>query len=198
MKTLTKLVENEVQPLSSGEVLHAPVDKMTVGERMFSHPIVKWMIAKLTEREKELNARLKEDVKQVGIENDKGHKRFEHEGFVATVEKRLGKAPDEDGVKELLVKAGIDPDSVYDEVKVKQFNPSKLDQLVQVGKIKQADVDALKKTTYALFTELSPAAQKQLDAIAESFDAEKAALGAPVSKPLAEGKKTKTKGASAS
>lgn len=193
MKNLTKLVENELQPFGSGEVLHAPVEKMTVGERMFSHPVVKWMISVLTEREKELNAKLKEDVKTVGVENDKGHRRFVHEGFVATVEKRAGKAPDEDGVKALLVKNGIDPNSVFDEVKVQQFNPSKLDALVQVGKIKQADVDALKKTTYALFTELSPEAQKMLDEMASHFNAEKALAAG--SKPP-DGKKTK--GASAS
>lgn len=189
MKTLTKLVEDEVRGLTSGEVLHAPVAKMSMEERLLSHTVVKWMLTNLGEREKELNARLKEDVNQVGVENDKGHKRFEYEGSIATVEKRMAKAPDEDGLKELLTKNGIDPKSIYDEITVLQFNPSKLGQLVDLGKLKQADVDALRKTSYALFTEPSSAIQKQLEALAESYNAEKVAIAGPSAAKLPEGKK---------
>jgi hypothetical protein len=195
MKSLTTLVAKEVQPLTSGEVLHAPVEKMSVGDRLTAYVIAQWMLEKIGERREELNLRLKEDVGQVGVANDKGHKRFEYEGSTAVVEKREGKMPDEKEFKKLLAKNGIDEMEAFDEVKSLQMNPSKIDKLIATGKLKQADVDALKKTTYALKVEPSHATAMLLEETAKAFEEAKAAVTGDPPK-LPEPKKSKGKSAS--
>lgn len=176
MKTLTKLVENEIRPLSSGEVLHLAVEKMSVEDRLSSYAVIQWMQDKLAKRREILNGRIKEDVKQVGTTTEKGHMRFEHNHTVATVEKRVGKMPDENGLNLLLAKAGISEDEVYDEVKVSQLNPSKVEKLIELGKLKKDEVEALKKTTYALTVDPSEAISKLLSEVSEAFEEEKAAV----------------------
>lgn len=199
MKTTSNLVESEVRPLSSGEVLHADIDKMSMAERITSISIVKWMIAKLTDRSKSLNERLKEDTRQVGAANEKGHVRFSHpQAGVCTVERRVSKTADEDELKTLLLTNNIAPDSVYDVKPVQVLNTSKLNQLVELGKLKAADVEKLYKVTYALTVDPSEALTAQLEAVAHGFETEKAAVTGkePPPKALEEkagkGKKSKT------
>ena len=177
MKTTSNLVESEVRPLSSGEVLHADIDKMSMAERITSISIVKWMIAKLTDRSKSLNERLKEDTRQVGSTNEKGHVRFSHpHAGVCTVERRMSKSADEDELKTLLLTNNIPPDSVYDVKPVQVLNTSKLNQLVELGKLKAADVEKLYKVTFALTVDPSEVLTAQLEAVAHGFEAEKAAV----------------------
>lgn len=177
MKTLSALVESEVRPLSSGEVLHIDPDKMSMSERITSISIVKWMMGKLTDRQKALNERLKEDTRQVGTTNEKGHVRFSHPGAgVCTVEKRVSKSPDEEALNTLLMTNKIDTNSVYDIVPTKVLNLSKVNQLVEVGKLKQGDLDKLFKVTYALTVDPSEQLTAQLESVAHAFEAEKVAV----------------------
>jgi hypothetical protein len=197
MKTTSSLVESEVRPLSSGEVLHADIDKMSMAERITSIAIVKWMIAKLTDRSKSLNERLKEDTRQVGSANEKGHVRFSHpQAGVCTVEKRVSKTADEDELKTLLLMNKLDPSSVYDVKPVQVLNTSKLNQLVELGKLKKTDVEKLYKVTFALTVDPSEVLSSQLEAVAHGFAAEKAAVMGDAPKALEEsslgkGKKSK-------
>jgi hypothetical protein len=193
MKTTSNLVESEVRPLSSGEVLHADVEKMSMAERIVSISIVKWMIAKLTDRSKSLNERLKEDTRQVGTTNEKGHVRFFHpEAGVCTVEKRVSKSADEAALKTLLLQNSIAPDSVYDVVPQQVLNTSKLNQLVELGKLKAEDVEKLYKVTFALTVDPSEALSAQLESVAHSFATEKAIVTGKEPEPKALEEKTKS------
>lgn len=150
MKTLKELVETEVVPAMSGELLHADHEKLNIEQRMDLYAAIQFEQDKLAKRREVLNARLKEDVKQVGTATEKGHYRFEVNGKVASVEKRVAKMPEEGALNTLLVKNGLSLDDVSDTVTEKRINPSKIDYLVELGKLKAADVDALKKVSYAL------------------------------------------------
>jgi hypothetical protein len=202
MKALATLVENEVRPLSGGDVLHEVIEKLSVEDRLTAYCIIQFMQDKLAKRRELMNARLKADVKQVGTTNDKGHMRFEHNGTVATVEKRVGKMPDEEGLRALMEKAGLEESDVFDKVTSLQLNPSKVENLIELGKLKRADVEVLCKTTFALTVDPSEHISKVLTEAAKAFEAEKAAItGQPPAPVLTEGekpKKGKKKSASAS
>lgn len=192
MKSLSTLVESEIRPLSSGEVLHLDIDKLSMEDRLQAYAIVQWMLEKLKGRRESLNERLKEDTRQVGATNDKGHVRFSHSGTVSTVEKRVAKTPDEKELNKLLTANKIDVDSVYDTVQAQQLNLSKVNKLVELGKLKQADVDGLFKVTFALTVDPSEALTKLLDEAAQHFEVEKAVV-ASEPKPLLESSKKNKK-----
>lgn len=176
MSNLATLAESEVRPFSSGEALHASVDTLPLEDRTLYYKMLKWVREKIEDRLGELNERIKEDVRQVGITNEKGHTRFEHNGTISTVEKRVSKSPDEKALNKLLTANGIAVTSVYDKIQVEQLNLSKVNDLVDKGKLKQADVDALFKVTFALTVEPSQADLKILEATVHGFEAEKKAL----------------------
>lgn len=150
MKTLKAMVETEVAPAMSGDLMHADHEKLNIEQRMDLYAAIQFELDKLAKRREVLNARLKEDVKQVGTVTEKGHYRFEVNGKVASVEKRVTKMPEEGALNALLVKNGLSLDDVSDTVTEKRINPSKIDYLIELGKLKAADVDALRKVTYAL------------------------------------------------
>lgn len=196
MKNLPVLVENEMRPLSSGEVLHAAIEKMSMEERLTAYCIIQFMQDKLAKRRELLNGRIKDDVKQVGKPSEKGHLRFELNGTVATVEKRQSKMPVEADLLALLERNGIDPSQVYDKVVTEQINPSKVDALVSVGKLKQEDVEACRKATFALTVDPSETINQLLVEAAKAFEAQKAAVSGEQPKELTEGdapKKSKGK-----
>lgn len=172
------------EALTSGSLLHASeklaIESLTADELMLAYAAVQLRQKKLDEFRDVLNAKLKDVVRTVGVPTESGHMRFDHEGTAATVEHRVAKVPEEKGLKTLLLKAGLSESEVYDEVKVKQLNPSKLNALIELGKLKAVDVELLKKVTYALTVEPSPALAAKL---AEVFEAEKLLLEAPKALP---------------
>lgn len=181
------LAEKEIRPLSSAEILHADLDKLSVTDRKIAYCFLQHIIATATARKEELNLKIKEDVRTTGVANDKGHVRQDDAGTVATVEKRVAKTPDEKELKKLLEANKINPDSVYDDVTIQQLNLSKVNDLVDKGKLKQADVDKLFKTTYALTVDPSYTLKTLLEEAKLAFASEKAAL-AGAAPALAEGK----------
>lgn len=176
-------VETELKPMSSGEVMHSPVESMTTEELFHGYAIVQTMEKFLKDRREALNARLKEVIKKTGVTTEEGHVRLAHEGTYGTMQKRVSKSPDLDALKKLLAKASIDTSEVFDEVKTLEFNPSKLNSLVELGKLKQVDVKLLFGETFALVVEPSPAIAQQLEEVAKSFAAERAALASETAFP---------------
>lgn len=195
MKPLTSLVESELKPMSSGEVLHADIEKMSFVERNITYSLVQWMQDRLEKRRELLRLRLLEDVAQVGTANEKGSKEFTHTHGTIRAEKRVAKLPEDAKFKTLLAVAGIPESSVYDEVKTKVLNPSKVQALIEVGKLKESDVDALKKVSYALFVEPAEEVDLMLEEAFNAFEAQKQAVmaGKAPAPALTEGSKSKKK-----
>jgi hypothetical protein len=72
------------------------------------------------------------------------------DGFKLTAECRRSSAPDAEGLKELLSKKGLKVGEAFDEVKTLVVNPTKVAFLVETGKLKAKDVEALHGTSFAL------------------------------------------------
>lgn len=194
MKSLSSLVESEVRPLTSGEVIHADIEKLSGTERKLAYCLLQFIVAEAEARKKELNERIKEDVRQVGTVNEKGHVRQSDNGTVATVEKRVAKSPDEKALSTLLMTNKIDDSSVYDIVPTKVLNLSKVNQLVELGKLKAEDVEKLFKVTYALTVDPSEPISTLLEEAKKGFALEKALVTGKEPEPKTLEENTKGKG----
>ena len=199
MSAIEKKIQPEVRPLTGGEVWHGNPEKMSLGDRIEAMAIVKFLKEKLEKRYDVLRDRLLADVQQVGTLTEKGGFKFVHEGSAVRADKRVGKLPEESGLALLLEKAGLSMDDVTDTVIVKQMNPSKINYLIQTGKLKQNEVEALHKTSFALFLDNSEQLSAMLAEASKQFTPppEKALTeGASASsvseeKPKSKAKKTK-------
>jgi hypothetical protein len=79
----------------------------------------------------------------------------------------------------------IDTNTVYDIVPTKVLNLSKVNQLVELGKLKQEDLDKLFKVTFALTVDPSEQLTAQLESVAHAFEAEKVAVTGKPPEPKA-------------
>ena len=109
-----------------------------------------------------------------GVPTDKGGNRLWIDDSEVIREKRQDKLPNENDFRILLATKGIAFTEAFDEVKSLQLNPSKVDYLIQTGRISQDEVDELRKTAYALKVKRSELLEKVLD------DYKNVMLGEPI------------------
>lgn len=98
-----------------------------------------------------------------GVPTDKGGNRLWCDDSEVLREKRQNKLPEESDFRLLLLTKGISFTEAFDEVKTLKMNPSKIDYLIQTGRITQAEVDEYRKTTYAMKVKQSELLEKVLD-----------------------------------
>lgn len=98
-----------------------------------------------------------------GVMTDKGGNRLWTDDSEIIREKRQDKLPAETDFRLLLATKGIPFSEAFDEVKTLQMNPSKVDYLVQTGRVAQDEVDELRKTSFALKVKQSELLEKVLE-----------------------------------
>jgi hypothetical protein len=161
--------EGEINPLAGNEVLTRPVAGMTVPERTQAHVILKFLKKQIEARLEQLHDPLLEDAKKHGEPTEAGGFRLYVEGNKVQHQKRTGKEPDYQKMVDLLVEKKLDVDLAYDKVTTYLYNPSKVSGLIERGHLKQADVDDLRKITYALVVEASPELEQLLAEAAKAY-----------------------------
>lgn len=162
MSAIEKKIETEVKPLTSGQLYHADIKtQMSVADRGTAFAILKAILDKAEKRKEALRVQLIEDVKSLGVKDpEKNNIKLKTDGVGLRVDMRQGHVPEQEGLALLLEKAGLSMDDVSDKVIVQQFNASKLNHYIAIGKIKEEDVKALCKVTPALFAEPTEALQQ--------------------------------------
>jgi hypothetical protein len=134
----------ETKAISSGRILSEPIEKLSLVEQVQSHVLLKCVGGAIEARLKLLRDPLMAVVTAKGdIVGEKGMKKLTVGGSSVCVESRRSSAPDENKARTLLLAKGISLTEVFDEVKTLVFNPSKLDYLVQTGKVTKEEVAAL-------------------------------------------------------
>ena len=133
----------EIKPFTSGRVLTETPEKLSLVEQIQAHVLLKKVKDAVETRLADLRVPLMAVAQANGeVVSEKGTKKYVVDGNSVCVEYRKANAPAEDKVREMLTAKGIPLTEVFDEVKVLSFNPSKLDYLVQTGKVSQADFEA--------------------------------------------------------
>jgi len=105
-----------------------------------------------------------------GVTTDMGGQSLDVEGTRVVRERRKMKLPDEQGVKELLARNSLPISECFDEVKTLVLNPSKLDYLIQAGRISADQVEAMKKVTWALKVKPSETLDESLERLRMAFN----------------------------
>lgn len=141
----------EITPIASGTVMKASPESMSLVEQVQAHVILKKMEDALDSRLKELKAPLMAVAEAQGHQDEGSTtKKLQVDGSTITVEHRKSKTPDPEGLKALLASKQVAVSEAFDEVKSLQLNPSKVEYLVQIGKLTRDEVAALCAESTAL------------------------------------------------
>lgn len=140
----------EVTPIASGKLMHESTEKLSLIEQVQVHCILKKVESAVKGRLAEIHDPLKSVAEATGSSTEGGHKELDVDGSRVVVEHRKSKLPSDEGVRKLLKEANLPLTDAFDEVKTLQLNASKLDYLVQTGKLKKEQLDEYIGETLAL------------------------------------------------
>jgi hypothetical protein len=158
-------------------IFNMPLAKMTREQVAGAWLLVDLMEEITKDRKGELREALLEECAKRGITDEKGSFLMEVQGAKIKREKRQGKLPEEEGLKALLEKYRVDLDDCFDKVEYRVLNASKLESLIDTGKLPASEVDALKKITWALKVDPTDEVKKDLDTIMSRMGKLKPAKG---------------------
>lgn len=137
--------------LGFGSLFNASLEKMEPYEKAIVWSLLDLFKDLAKERCDEAREALFVDAEAVGVKTEKGHFTIEMEdGTTVTKERRQRSNPSEDHVKMLLEKYRIPLAEAFSEKKSFVLDPSKLQHLVDTGKLPSAEVEEGKGVTWAL------------------------------------------------
>lgn len=119
------------------------------------------------ERKNFFRERMLEEA-QKGEKNKKGSYSINIEGSTITAESRVSSVPDEEMLKQLLNEKNIKIEECFDIVKTLQFNPIKLDYLVQRGFLTEEEVEKCRKKSVALIVNVNKEIKNVLESVKSS------------------------------
>jgi hypothetical protein len=143
-----------------------PIDSFTDEQAASAWAVIDLMEKVIEERKKNLRESLLARAKKTGTAKESGS--FEAKMGEATVisEKRQAKLPDEEVVKAALKKAGLEYEDGFSAQMVWTMDPSKVDFLVQGGKLPEEEIKKIeesKKVTFALKVKPDKVLKSHLD-----------------------------------
>lgn len=160
---IQQIVETVIKPITQGVVVTQPIEKLAPTDAVLAFKFIDFIEKQVAGRKKALRDFLLGYAEAQGEVNPKsGSKAVKVEGTTVIKERRRDNNPNADGLKGLLADAGIKLDAAFDEVKVLQVNPTKLQFLVETGKLKKDAVEALYGITFALKVQESKAIKEAL------------------------------------
>ena len=155
-------VNREVTPLGQGVMMQVDPRAVPLADVVVSYAALNHVSKVIEKRKDALKPHLLSQAETHGTLTDKGHRVLEVGPEKVTRERKLTSEPDEDKLKLLLETKGIDLMEAFDEVKAVVLNASKLEYLVQIGKLKAEEVEALRGESFALRVTAGPELQELL------------------------------------
>lgn len=150
------IIHKEIEPLGQGTMMTVDPTTCAVADVVVAYASINFLEKVIEKRKAELKPHLLSQAQTHGQVTEKGHSVLELEDAKVTRERKLSAGPDEDKLKRLLETYGLSLIDCFDEVKKVVLNPSKLQYLVDVGKLKGAEVEALRTESFALRVEPGP------------------------------------------
>ncbi len=147
------VIAKEVAPLTKGRVSQAPPTDMPLADLTVAYAILNHLEKVVAKRKEALKPHLISAAEIHGAKTEKGGNELVVGDEKVIREKRTSSEPDHDKLKALLSTAEIGLFDCFEEVKTLQLNPSKLAYLVEIGKLKAEQVEALRAFTFALKVE---------------------------------------------
>jgi len=135
---------SEVTPVISSHLMQAAPEHMSVTEQVQAYAILKKIGGAVESRLKELRDPLMGLAEAKGtVDKASGTKEYDVDGSLVTVQHRKPSIPAKDPLKALLLTHKLDIMDCFDEVKTLEVNASKLNFLVETGKLTKEEVQAL-------------------------------------------------------
>lgn len=153
--------------LRSGDLMNKPISEMSTDQVASTWVGLTKATEMMTARLESLRIALFERATEEGEETEKGHHILDVEGTEFIREKSQKKLPDEKILKVLLAEAKLGVLEAFDEVTTLQMNPTKVDHLVETGRLPEDKVEAARKISYRLKFKPSTSLKSQLDEISE-------------------------------
>ena len=157
-----------VVPVTAGALMHAPVSELSTDSVVNTWLMLTLIESMTEERKKELRARLLDEATKHGSKTEQGGYKMDLPNAAVIHERREEKQINADKMAELLQSKGLPTEAAMDEVVSLVVNLSKVQYLIQIGKLTQAEVDNLKAVTSALRVTPTKEAKKLLEGMKEA------------------------------
>jgi len=148
--TFTEAVEQYVESLLTGDLMSSDEEEIDITSLVESWVLLKYTSDRIDKRLKALRKELLARVEEFGITTEKGGGKLTVDGTAVHRERRQAALPDEKGIKALLQEHGIKNDQAFSKVTKVVLDASKVKNLVDLGKLPEDKVEALRKVTWAL------------------------------------------------
>jgi hypothetical protein len=144
----TKIVE-AVAEVANSEIISKA--NPTLSEVTFAYAAISHMEKLLAARKEQLREILLTQAQKHGTPvGEKGAMQLVVNGTKVVRERKTSTTPDSTKLKMMIKERGISVDAAFDEVTVYELNPSKLQYLIDTGKLDGAEVEQLKSVTPSL------------------------------------------------
>lgn len=161
--TFEEAVEKYVESLLTGDIMTSDAEGANVVSVVQSWVLLKYTKERIEERMKGLRNVLLGRAEEFGKDTEKGGSKLSVEGSLVLRERRQAALPDEKKLRAILDEHGIKPTEAFTKVTKVVLDASKVQGLVDLGKIPEKKVDDAKKVTWALRV-------KESHELAESLD----------------------------
>lgn len=150
----------ELSKLGKGTLLQGRVEKFHTDLKAFSEGLESYIALKALA--KAISSRL-DDIKEVLHDATENTGQQSVDGNKVYRTKRVATMPDEDKLRALLETRKIELNQAFDTVQVLKLSGSKLQYLVDTGKLRAEDIEPLHKVTWAIDVEPSEELKETLD-----------------------------------
>jgi len=148
---LRELIEGEVSTFLGGKAMGTDPWDDSLEDVVSAWQVLDAVQKACVGRLAQLRERLMEEAEAAGTHTkQKGHRLFLEDGVTVTRERREDRLPGDEPLRELLQKKGIALRDAYSRKMQWVIDPSKLDQLIELGKLKKKEVENLKGVNFAM------------------------------------------------
>jgi len=151
--------------LNIEKIFTAPIGSLTDEQAAGAWATIDLLEKVIEERKKNLREHLLVRANETGKKKENGSYEVEMGPVTVISERRTAKLPDEDVVKACLKEAGLEYEDAFTAQMVWTMDGSKVDFLVQGGKLPAEKIEASKKVTFALKVKLDKALKSQLEGV---------------------------------
>lgn len=149
-----------------------PIDSFTDEQAASAWAMIDLMEKVVEERKKNLRLSLLARAEKSGAKKETGSFEAQMGGVLVLNERRQGKLPDEDVVKACIKEANLEFEDAFSAQMVWTMDPSKVDFLVQGGKLPADKIEASKKVTFALKVKPNKVLKEHLDSVKKRLTSE--------------------------
>jgi hypothetical protein len=174
--------EEEIRPLSGGELLHAPADQFSSAEAVAAFAIVKHIQDSVKTRREELRQRILSDQAIIdhGKKTPSGGTSTNVRGNKVQRRRSVKKFENLARMRQVLTDKGLAESAIFDEVKRtvidKVVNPSKIQHLFDTGVLTAEEVESFHKEQWTLIVNPSSQISNLLEAADERANEERKLL----------------------